>query len=107
MPRLQAASAVGSGRSRGRVSRQAASRRAGTREGEAHMAVDVLDEVPVMNGGVQPPTTRQCGPWHEAKGLADFNTWPMPGKGGRHGIRGICRAGEPIVTAPVGSEQPG
>ncbi len=59
-----------------------------------------------MNGGVQPPTTRECGLCHEVKGLADFNTWPIPGKGGRTGIRRICRACEPIMNAPVESEQP-
>src|SRR5260221_13610518 len=103
VPRLPAVSAVGSGGSGGRVPGQAASRCAGTREGEKGMAASVLDEVPVMNGGLLPPKVKECGMCHEVKPLSEFDAWHV-GKN-KTGTRRICRACEVPANAPY--PQPG
>src|SRR5260221_11636451 len=103
VPRLPAVSGVGSGRSRGSLSGQATSRCAGTREGAKGMAADVLDEVPVMNGGLLPPKVKECGMCHEVRPLSEFDAWHV-GKN-KTGTRRICRACE--VPANLPYPQPG
>ncbi len=67
------------------------------------MAVDVLDGVPVMNGGLLPPKVKECGMCHEVKPLSEFDAWHV-GKN-KTGTRRICRACEVPANAPY--PQPG